>query len=126
MREQVLARLVKGEWPDTAAMRQWLRLALVKKMGVLNQPYHCWSNDSKINPASRDLLLVATLLDDRESLAAVEGVLAAEAEIRGQAAGQWRQTVCAELARELAALPDTARLAQAKALLARGAEIGQE
>lgn len=126
MREQVLARLVKGEWPDTAAMRQWLRLALVKKMGVLNQPYHCWSTDSKINPASRDLLLVAILLDDRESLAAIEGILAAEAEIRGQAAGQWRRTVLAELSGELAAVPDTARLGQAKALLARVAEAGQE
>ena len=68
MLDQVMAQLARGEWPGGQGLRQWLRLALVKKMGVLNQPYHCWSSDRKINPPGGDLLLAALLLDDRKAV----------------------------------------------------------
>ncbi|GEM_PF-4454073 len=75
--------LVNDPGRDPAALRQWFSLALVKKLGVLRQPYHCRTADAKINPPAGLLLAAALLLDDGEAVATALGVLQAEDEERG-------------------------------------------
>ncbi|MEW6594046.1 MAG: hypothetical protein AB1413_04155 [Thermodesulfobacteriota bacterium] len=68
-------------------LRRWLDVALVKKLGVLKQPYLVWPADPKINPPAGVLLLAALLLDDADAVATVAGIAAAEAEERLKAKG---------------------------------------
>lgn len=64
--------------PSPAAVKKWLEIALVKKMGVISLPYHFWHGDEKINPASKHLLWAAILTEDHEKFKIVEGIIHTE------------------------------------------------
>ena len=96
-------------------LRRWLDVALVKKLGVLKQPYLVRTHDSKINPPTDVLLLAALLLDDGDAVATVTGIAAAEAEGRLKAKGG--QPTAAEIAAAVA----TQQQALAEVLPAFGA-----
>jgi hypothetical protein len=59
-----------GKAPDLVDLRKRLDLALIKKTGVLNLPYHFWQSDPKINPSTAHMLWAATILEDQQGLAA--------------------------------------------------------
>lgn len=74
----IVAQLQQARMPAPAAVQQWLKIALVKKMGVISLPYHFWHGDSKINPASKHLLWAVILAEDHENFATVEGIIHTE------------------------------------------------
>ncbi len=74
----IISRLQQAKMPQPAAVKQWLEIALVKKMGVISLPYHFWHGDNKINPASKHLLWAAILTEDHENFATVEGIVHSE------------------------------------------------
>jgi hypothetical protein len=84
---QIRAALAGGPMVPADPLRRWLDVALVKKLGVLKQPYLVWPADPKINPPVGILLLAALLLDDADAVATVTGIAAAEAEERLKAKG---------------------------------------
>ena len=74
----IVAQLQQARMPEPAAVKQWLKIALIKKMGVISLPYHFWHGDSKINPASKHLLWAVILAEDHEIFATVEGIIHTE------------------------------------------------
>ena len=78
MIEDFLFQLRESRMPTVAAVEKWLTIALIKKMGVLNLPYHCWHTDPKINPSSKHLLWAAILAADKERCAIIEGIIHTE------------------------------------------------
>ena len=54
--------LEQSRLPPPAAVKKWLEIALVKKMGVISLPYQFWHGDRKINPSSKHLLWAAILV----------------------------------------------------------------
>jgi hypothetical protein len=38
----IVAQLQQARMPEPAAVKQWLKIALIKKMGVISLPYHFW------------------------------------------------------------------------------------
>lgn len=78
MLAEILFQLQKSRMPASAAVKKWLAIALIKKMGVLNLPYHCWHTDPKINPPAKYLLWAAILAEDKERFAIVEGIIHTE------------------------------------------------
>ncbi len=79
----MIAALGRGEIPDTAELKARFKLAVIKKNGVLQQPFLCRSNDPKINPPARDLLWAAIVLEDRTGIATVSAIITAELLDRG-------------------------------------------
>lgn len=77
---EIFDSLKQERWPDEVCLRRWFDLALIKKTGVMRQPYHCRSSDPKINPPAVHLLWAAVFLQDREAFSMVEGILLAEDE----------------------------------------------
>lgn len=77
---EIFDSLKQERWPDEVSLRAWFDLALIKKTGVMRQPYHCRSNDPKINPPPLHLFWAAIFLQDREAFSMVEGILLAEDE----------------------------------------------
>ncbi len=103
----ILSATQKGEPLPLKQLRQWFDLAVIKKMGVLKQPYHCWPNDPKINPELRELFWGSLLLADAEAQSLVQGIMQAEEE--EMASHQHREaspveTMCRGYAEELLAL----------------------
>jgi len=78
MIDDIVSLLKQSRMPPPAAVKQWLKIALVKKMGVLSLPYHFWHGDSKINPAAKHLLWAAILAEDHENFTIVEGIIHTE------------------------------------------------
>jgi hypothetical protein len=74
----ILSQLQEARMPTATAVEKWLAMALIKKMGVLNLPYHCWHTDPKINPSTKHLLWAAILTEDKERFAIVEGIIHTE------------------------------------------------
>ncbi len=75
----VMNDLKKGVLPaDSAAFKKQFDIAMIKKMGVLELPYHFWSSDPKINPSSDHLAWAAFILEDRERFSQVEEVIVQE------------------------------------------------
>lgn len=72
MFSEIVKGLQAAVLPDMQALRQRFDLALVKKSGILRQPYHFWSQDLKINPSSKHLIWAAILLEDPEAFATAE------------------------------------------------------
>ncbi len=72
--------LQKGREPDMVDLRKRLDISLIKKMGVLNLPYHFWQSDQKINPSSAHMLWAAVYLEDQEGIAVVAELKRREAE----------------------------------------------
>lgn len=97
MFEDIFTVLYQGELPDFVVLRKRFDLAVIKKMGVLKQPPAMWPVDPKINPPSKSLLFAALLLDDKEAMATVYGIVQAEVEERLRARG--RRPSAEEIAR---------------------------
>jgi hypothetical protein len=74
----IISQLQQSRMPPPAAVKKWLEIALVKKMGVISLPYHFWHGDNKINPASKHLLWAAILAEDHENFTIVEGIIHTE------------------------------------------------
>jgi len=91
MIEDILFQLRDSRMPAVAAVEKWLAVALIKKMGVLNLPYHCWHTDPKINPSSKHLLWAAILAEDKERWAIIEGIIHTELQAGRGAAMQTSQ-----------------------------------
>ena len=72
--------LAAGRMPETVEIAARLKLAIVKKMGVLKLPPSFWQQDPKINPPVRDLFWAATLIGDEHLLADVIGLATVEHE----------------------------------------------
>ena len=87
MFEQMVSELKKGILPEISLLRKRFNLALVKKLGVIKTPCSFWTSDKKINPATKELLWAAILLEDRDNYMLVEGILATEIEEKRKASG---------------------------------------
>ncbi len=68
-------------------LRKRLEVAITKKLGVINLPYHFWSSDKKINPLTEHLLWAAVLLEDQEKINLIEGIILVETTETMQAKG---------------------------------------
>ena len=88
MFEQMVSQLQKGMLPDHNTLRKRFDAAMVKKLGVLKTPYPFWPADAKINPAAKELLWAAILLQDSENCRVVEAVISSELEEQQKARGQ--------------------------------------
>lgn len=77
---EIFKALQDNQWPEEVFLRKRFELALVKKTGILKQPYHCRTSDPKINPFSAQLLGTALLLGDRDAYSLVEGIILSEEE----------------------------------------------
>jgi hypothetical protein len=75
---KMINKLKQGERPSPDLLCNLLKVALVKKQGVLQQPPLCWSNDSKINPDAAHLLWAAVLLGSRDEIITAAGLMVAE------------------------------------------------
>ena len=78
MFSRMIACLQKGEFPPAGELGSRLQAVVVKKMGVLRQPFLCRTQDKKINPSSKEMLWAAFVLKDRESVATVGSIITAE------------------------------------------------
>ena len=87
MFEQMVSELKKGILPEISLLRKRFNLALVKKLGVIKTPCSFWTSDKKINPATKELLWAAILLEDRDNYMLVEGIIATEIEEKRKASG---------------------------------------
>jgi len=83
----MVSDLKKGILPEINLLRKRFDLALVKKLGVIKTPCSFWTSDKKINPATKELLWTAILLEDRENFILVEGIIATEIEEKRKASG---------------------------------------
>ena len=63
---------------DRREIGRRLHVALIKKRGVLQQPYLCRTADPKINPAAWQMLWAAVVLADRKQFAEIEQIIAVE------------------------------------------------
>lgn len=110
MFNQMIHSLRKGELPDLAILEKILAAALIKKLGVLKQPYHCRTQDPKINPPALHLFWAAIILEDEEKIDAAEGIVRTEfydtAQVRSTAQGNPRSAdkVIGDAIRELLSL----------------------
>jgi hypothetical protein len=93
---EMIVQLQSGVLPDSNLLRQRFDRALVKKLGVIKTPPSFWTADKKINPASKELLWAAILLEDRENYQLVEGIIATEIVEKSRASGRSRLPVSAE------------------------------
>jgi hypothetical protein len=78
MFRQMINKLRQGERPSPDLLFSLLKVALVKKQGVLQQPPLCWSNDSKINPDVGHLLWAAVMLGSQDEIITAAGLMVAE------------------------------------------------
>ena len=78
MFSELISQLKKGTLPDPTSLKKRFDAALIKKIGVLRQPYMLWSADQKINPSAKHLLWAAILLENHENFKLIEGIIATE------------------------------------------------
>ena len=74
----MINKLRQGGRPSLDLLSSLLKVALVKKQGVLQQPPLCWSNDSKINPDVVHVLWAAVLLGGQDEIITAAGLMVAE------------------------------------------------
>ena len=78
MFSRMIASLQKGEFPPAEKLRPRFQAAVVKKMGVLRQPFLCRTQDKKINPSQKEMLWAAFVLKDSESVEIVVSLITSE------------------------------------------------
>jgi hypothetical protein len=78
MFSNMINELQEDEIPAAGYLASILKVALVKKQGVLQQPPACWSNDPKINPDSAHLLWAAVLLGSEDEIITAAGLMMSE------------------------------------------------
>lgn len=74
----MLKTLTAGQLPEPRELEKRLSIALVKKMGILKQPYLIRPQDPKINPPAEHLLWAAVLLEDNEKFSLAADILYTE------------------------------------------------
>lgn len=74
----MINQLQMGEIPPAAPHTSLLKVALIKKQGVLQQPPACWSSDPKINPDAKHLLWAAALFGNEDDLHTAAGIMVNE------------------------------------------------
>ena len=74
----MIACLQKGEFPSAEELGPRFQAAVIKKMGVLKQPFLCRTQDKKINPSRKEMLWAAFVLKDRESVETVVSLITSE------------------------------------------------
>ena len=74
----MIACLQKGEFPSAEELGPRFQAAVIKKMGVLKQPFLCRTQDKKINPSQKEMLWAAFVLKDRESVETVVSLITSE------------------------------------------------
>lgn len=107
MFRQMINKLRQGERPSPDLLFNLLKVALVKKQGVLQQPSLCWSNDSKINPDVGHLLWAAVVLGSKDEIITAASLMVAEylAKPGKHSAGGEGEIVAASLAEFLDLAP---------------------
>ena len=78
MFRDIIDRLAKGDKPEKRLLTRKLDAALTKKIGVLQISFLSQPADPKINPPSRQLLLVAAFLGEREKIQLALDILRTE------------------------------------------------
>lgn len=78
MFNSMISQLQNGTFPPPGPLANLLKVALIKKQGVLQQPPACWSNDPKINPDAGHLLWAAALLGSEEEILTAAGLMMSE------------------------------------------------
>ena len=78
MFSRMIACLQKGEFPSAEELGPRFQAAVIKKMGVLKQPFLCRTQDKKINPSRKEMLWAAFVLKDRESVETVVSLITSE------------------------------------------------
>jgi len=78
MFSRMIACLQKGEFPSAEELGPRFQAAVIKKMGVLKQPFLCRSQDTKINPSPKEMLWAAFVLQDCESVETVLSIITSE------------------------------------------------
>lgn len=78
MFSRMIACLQKGEFPSAEKLGPRFQAAVIKKMGVLRQPFLCRSQDKKINPSPKEMLWAAFVLQDNESVETVVSIITSE------------------------------------------------
>lgn len=89
MFDEMVSLLKQGKMVQLDLLRKRFDRALVKKLGVINTPYSFWSSDKKINPAAKELLWAAVLLEDRDNFMLVEGIIVTEFAEKQKASGHY-------------------------------------
>lgn len=88
MFSELISRLADGHLPTKAELRPRFEAAIIKKMGVLKQPFFCRSSDKKINPSTKEMLWAAIVLEDRQDVDTVLAMIIAEEHDRGHMTNQ--------------------------------------
>lgn len=78
MFSQMIQILTQGCLPEKKELEKRLKVALVKKMAILRQPYLFWPQDPKINPPAAHLLWAAVLLEDKDNFSLAADILVTE------------------------------------------------
>ena len=78
MFSRMIVSLQKGEFPSAEELEPRFRGAVVKKIGVLKQPFLCRTQDKKINPSQKEMLWAALVLKNRESVETVVSLITSE------------------------------------------------
>ena len=84
----MVSALKMGVVPEVNLLRKRFDRAMIKKLGVIKTPYSFWTADKKINPAAKELLWAAVLLEDRENFVLIAGIIATEMDEKSKASGQ--------------------------------------
>lgn len=70
--------LKNGNLPDPALLRGRCHAAVTKKLAFVRLPPTFWENDPKRNPNSSHLFWAVLLIDDRDMLDIVKGIILME------------------------------------------------
>ena len=110
--------LKNGKLPEITPLKKRLQFAVIKKLGVIQQPYLFWPPDPKQNPPATHILWAALILEDNQNAHLAADILKHEhhermaAKTGGQSKGQGilaRETIIQSALQELTDLlpPDS-------------------
>ena len=102
--------LKNGKLPKIVPLKKRLQFAVIKKLGVIQQPYLFWPPDPKQNPPATHILWAALIVEDNENIRLAVDILTHErhermaAKAGGQSKGQGiveRETIIQSALQEL-------------------------
>ena len=70
--------LKNGKLPEIPPLKKRLQFAIIKKLGVIKQPYLFWPPDPKQNPPATHILWAALILGDSENVDLAADILMQE------------------------------------------------
>ena len=85
------------------------KAAVIKKHGVLQQPFLCRSSDKKINPSTREMLWAAIILEDWQGVEDVKAIILTELLDQGENIDEVKEKE-SEFTAELLALSSNEKL----------------